>query len=181
VCGRSYSDIAIYLYMQRGVAATMATHQLQAPNGSTVTLPDVASYYQHTAPILDLLRAVTPLTWGRWITSGGKTGKYGPVTAALYGNNKEWHVQWVEVLGMASGKTLADDLTMNSGRVVWQGAGEQCECATGGLAGCASCGNASCGWSLLCEHVGFCRLLAAVARSPPTSLYHWGANLCAHV
>ena len=68
----------------------MATHQVQAPDGTTVTLPDTAATYQGIVPILDLLRAVTPLAWARWITSGGKTGKYGLVSAALYGNNKEW-------------------------------------------------------------------------------------------
>lgn len=86
----SYSDVAIYLYMTRGAGTTMATHQLQTPDGTTIMLPDTATYYRATVPVLDLLRAVTPLAWGRWITSGGKTGKYGPATAALYGNNKEW-------------------------------------------------------------------------------------------
>lgn len=32
--------------------------------------------------------------------------------------------QWVEVQGLASGMTLADILTLDSGRVVWEGAGE---------------------------------------------------------
>lgn len=89
----SYSDVAIYLYMMRGAGAAMATHQLQTPGGATVTLPDAAANYRNTVPILDLLRGVTPLAWGRWITAGGKTGTYGPATAALYGNNKEWCVR----------------------------------------------------------------------------------------
>lgn len=87
---RSYSDVAIHLTMMRGAGATMATHQLQAPDGTTVTLPDTAATYRGIATVLDLLRAVTPLAWARWITSGGKTGKYGPATAAMYGNNTEW-------------------------------------------------------------------------------------------
>jgi hypothetical protein len=89
-CCRSYNDVAIYLYMMRGAGTTMATYQLQRADGTTMTLPNAALYYARTVPILDLLRAVEPLTWSRWITSGGKTGKYGPVIAALYGNNKAW-------------------------------------------------------------------------------------------
>lgn len=75
--------------MMRGAGASMATHQVEAPNGTAVSLPDTAAHYRRVLPILDLLRAVTPLAWARWITSGGKTGKYGPASAALYGNNKE--------------------------------------------------------------------------------------------
>lgn len=86
----SYSDVAIYLYMMRGAGRTMKSHQVQAANGTSLSLPDVSANYVATVPIVDLLRAVTPLAWARWITSGGKSGKYGAVSAALYGNNKEW-------------------------------------------------------------------------------------------
>lgn len=86
----SYSDVAIYLYMMRGAGSDMQTRTVQAPNGTSVVLPDSASHYSHVAPVLDLMRAVTPLSWARWITSGGKSGKYGPVSVAMYGNNKEW-------------------------------------------------------------------------------------------
>lgn len=87
----SYSDVAIYRNMLRGAGKSdMATHQVQAGNGTTVTLPNPSVSYTSTVPILDLLRAVTPLTWGRWITSGGRSGPYSAVTAAMYGNNKEW-------------------------------------------------------------------------------------------
>lgn len=76
--------------MMRGAGTTMATHQLQRTDGTTMTLPNAALDYARSVPIVDLLHAVEPLSWSRWITCGGKTGKYGPVTAALYGNNKAW-------------------------------------------------------------------------------------------
>lgn len=76
--------------MMRGAGSSMATHQLKQADGTFITVPNAAAHYTRTVPILDLLRAVEPLTWARWITSGGKSGKYGPVSAALYGNNKAW-------------------------------------------------------------------------------------------
>lgn len=86
----SYSDVAIYLNMVKATGAKMKAHRVRAVNGSLVWLPNASAYYAATLPVLDLLRAVTPLTWARWITDGGKRGKYGAVMAAMYGNNKEW-------------------------------------------------------------------------------------------
>lgn len=122
----SYSDVAIDLNMKLDAAAVaegLKLRPIQAPNGTTVQLPDTTSFYASVGPILDVLRAVTPLGWGRFITNGDKTGPEGKRVAAMYGNNKEWHVQWVEVLGMSTPPSLDDDLTILSGRQVWHGTG----------------------------------------------------------
>lgn len=106
--------------------ATLPLHTVMAPSGSLVSLPNAGLFYSSTVPLLDLLRAVTPLAWARWMTAGGRSGAYAAATSAAYGNNKEWHAQWVEVLGMAgaSGGTVADTLTLaNGGQAVWRGAG----------------------------------------------------------
>lgn len=113
----SYSEAAIGFAMNY-------TKQVTLPNGTTITLPAM-----FTAPpsILDITRAVTPLAWARFITGtsskGGPGFIYGPQMAAAYGNNKEWHSQWVEVLSMAAGMSSADDVTTIAGRKVWQGVG----------------------------------------------------------
>jgi hypothetical protein len=119
----SYSDVAIHKHMMLAQGGSMRTHSVLAPNGSLVTLPDAGAYYAATVPVLDLLRAVTPLAWARWIT-GHNTGPYSAATNALYGNNRNWHAQWVDVLGLVqNGVTIADNLTLSNGAAVWSGAG----------------------------------------------------------
>jgi hypothetical protein len=97
----SYSDVAIALNMllARSPGGSLPTHQVLAPNDSMVTLPDASVSYGATVPLLDLLRAVTPLAWARWITAGGwgRVHKHGPATAAMYGSNAEWCVCCVSV------------------------------------------------------------------------------------
>lgn len=121
----SYSDVAISRYMLADASSQqLPTKAVAAQNGSVLQLPDTTSYYGSVASVTDVLRAVTPLAWGRFITSVSKPGQaYGAATAALYGNNKEWHAQWVEVLAMAAGSSTADTLTLLSDRAVWYGAG----------------------------------------------------------
>eukprot|EP00878_Enallax_costatus_P019068 GHUV01020105.1.p1 GENE.GHUV01020105.1~~GHUV01020105.1.p1 ORF type:complete len:263 (+),score=58.50 GHUV01020105.1:665-1453(+) len=122
----SYSDVAISLNMKLDAAAVakgLPLRPIQAPNGTSVQLPDTTEFYATTGPTLDVLRAVTPFGWGRFITNSGKGGPEGKRVAAMYGNNKEWHVQWIEVLGLRTPPTTPDDLTILSGRQVWRGAG----------------------------------------------------------
>lgn len=118
----SYSDVAIARSMRAsaGAAQELPLHTVLAPNGTLVRLPDASGSFAGIRPVVDLLRAVTPLGWARLITGASKPGPYGGATAALYGNNAEWHAQWVDVAAAARD---ADVLTAASERVVWHGAG----------------------------------------------------------
>lgn len=122
----SYSDVAISLNMKQDAAAVakgLPLVPVQASTGSTVQLPDTTGFYATTDSTVDAVRAITPFGWARFITMAGKSGPDGKRVAAMYGNNKEWHTQWVEVLGLKSHPVLEDDLTLLSGRQVWRGAG----------------------------------------------------------
>jgi pimeloyl-ACP methyl ester carboxylesterase len=73
---------------------------------------------------LNILRAVTPFAWGRLITQQPPGYKYAPALSALYGGNKAWQSQWVEVLGIAAGNGVGADLARLAGNSSqWHGAG----------------------------------------------------------
>ncbi len=64
---------------------------------------------------LNILRAVTPFAWARFITQQPVGYKYAPVLSALYGGNKAWQSQWIEVLGIAAGNGVGPDLARLAG------------------------------------------------------------------
>jgi pimeloyl-ACP methyl ester carboxylesterase len=116
----SYNDAAIALQWMgaKNVTFTRA-------DGTTVTRPDLAMMYNFPLGATDAMRALTPLAWARFITLKPEDGSYwkGAMNAA-YGNNKEWHSQFVELYSAAKGYSppLADRLTELAGRVsFWQG------------------------------------------------------------
>lgn len=73
---------------------------------------------------LNILRAAVPFGWARLITSTpGSTYKYAAAMNALYGNNKEWQSQWIDVLSIAAGNTLDADIASFASNRSWYGTG----------------------------------------------------------
>jgi pimeloyl-ACP methyl ester carboxylesterase len=71
---------------------------------------------------LNILRAATPFAWARFITQQPAGYKFAPVLSALYGGNKAWQSQWIEVLGIAAGNDVGPDLVrLAVNRSQWHG------------------------------------------------------------
>uniref|UniRef100_A0A383VZY8 AB hydrolase-1 domain-containing protein n=1 Tax=Tetradesmus obliquus TaxID=3088 RepID=A0A383VZY8_TETOB len=109
----SYDDVAIALgYLgSREVNVTL-------PSGRTTTRPALSQTSPALVSVLDIVRAVTPLAWARFITmNSGGSYPYQGARNAMYGNNKEWHAQWVviasEVHGVAATSDQLADVAYN--------------------------------------------------------------------
>lgn len=93
-----------------------------ATNASTIVKDNL--YYPDSGvnPIINLVRFTTPLAFARFISPGPQGAVNRDEIGAMYGNNKEWQVQWVEFNARLT-RTIDSELTAMAGGAFWFGTG----------------------------------------------------------
>eukprot|EP00775_Hariotina_reticulata_P011282 gene11282-11432_t len=121
----SMDNVAISLAYtgSRDVAVTL-------PSGRQVVRPAFTYLTADRLALVDIVRAITPFAWARFITmSSDGRDRYLGAGNAVYGNNKEWQVQWLGIAAAVQGVTDTSDIlsdlayTLSNGTVanVWHG------------------------------------------------------------
>jgi pimeloyl-ACP methyl ester carboxylesterase len=82
-------------YSQTAIALDMSSFQMKATSNAEIVRPATPPTMR-AVPIVDFVRALTPLSLTRLIHMPVKGYKYAAVTAALYGNNKA--SSWIGVV-----------------------------------------------------------------------------------
>jgi pimeloyl-ACP methyl ester carboxylesterase len=117
----SFDSIAIALGYMGSYNVTVTLK-----NGETVVRPKFTYLTPERGALVDVLRAISPLAWARFITNTGASSNYTYAGAsdAVYGNNKEWQAQWVLIHAANNGvEDMSDQLSRLGGRRFWQGTG----------------------------------------------------------
>lgn len=123
----SYAETAIDLELASmgDVSFTYAntTVNLELTGKANFSSPDPFTGSPGMIFTLNIIRAVVPFGWARLITTQtGSSYRYAAALSALYGNNKEWQAQWIDVLSIGAGNTVDRDIaSLSTSNRSWQG------------------------------------------------------------